>query len=765
MLCMIISKEDDRVGAIKKTDRLIFIKMMGSKLKQIIISCLCLLLFLSLQVAAQQKTPVYLDVTKPIEERVEDALSRMTTAEKVALCHAQSKFSSKGVPRLGIPDVWHTDGPHGISDEKLWDEWNSAKWSNDSCTAFPALTCLAATFNPELSLLYGKTIGAEARYRNKTVLLAPGVNIYRTPLNGRNFEYLGEDPFLASRMVVPYIHGVQSNGVAACVKHFALNNQEVWRGHINVNVSDRALYEIYLPAFKAAVQEGKVWSIMGAYNQYKSEHCCHNSILLNKILKRDWKFDGVVISDWGGVHSTAQAVNNRLDIEMGTYTDGLTTSAFFPYSNYFLANPFLKGINDGTYDIEALNDKARRILRLIFRTTMSANRPFGRFVSPEHSEVARKVAQEGIVLLKNEGQFFPIPAGKFKKIAVIGENATRSLIHGGGSTSLKAAYEVSPLQGLIDKYGEDQVVYSMGYASGPSLYGRAEPSKLNADSLVAAAIETARNADIVIFIGGLNKNHFQDCEGGDRLTLHLPFGQDQLIESLLKVNKNTAVVLMSGNAVAMPWLQKVPAVMQGWYLGSEAGNALADVVSGAVNPSGKLPFSFSKRLEDNAAHFFGELSYPGDSINQYYKEDILVGYRWFDTKKIEPLFPFGYGMSYTTFKWSKPSVETASVTVDGTVKVSFILTNAGSTDGAETAQLYVGMSKSKVTRATKELKAFQKVFLKAGESQTVTIEVPIGSFAYYNESKSDWEVEPGTYTLFLGSSSRDIKGKVDVRVR
>lgn len=728
-----------------------------------------LLLFLLslsiISVRAQKSVPVYLDTTKPIEERVEDALARMTAQEKVTLCHAQSKFSSKGVARLGIPEVWSTDGPHGVSDEKLWDEWNSAKWTNDSCTAFPALTCLAASFNPDLAWSYGVSIGEEARYRNKTILLAPGVNIYRTPLNGRNFEYFGEDPFLASSLAVPYIKGVQEQGVAACVKHFALNNQEVWRGHINVNVSERALHEIYLPAFKASVQQGKVWSVMGAYNQFRGEHCCHNDLLLNKILKHDWGFDGLVISDWGGVHSTQQAVKNGLDIEMGTYTNGLTTAAHFPYSDFYLADPFLKGIKDGTYDMEMLNDKARRILRVIFRTTMSANRPFGRFVSPEHSEVARQVAREGIVLLKNDGAFLPIPVGKYKKIAVIGENASRSLIVGGGSTSLKAAYEVSPLQGLVNAYGKENVVYSMGYASGPSLYGREEPSKLNADSLMAAAIEVARNADIVIFVGGLNKNHYQDCEGGDRLSLHLPFGQDKLIENLLKANKKTAVVLLSGNAVAMPWLNNVPALVQGWYLGSEAGNALADVLTGQVNPSGKLPFTFPKRLEDSPAHLFGELSYPGDSINQYYKEDILVGYRWFDTKKIEPLYPFGYGLSYTSFTWSKPTVAYGNAKADEVVKVSFTLTNSGTADGAETAQLYVSKPKSSVTRASKELKAYKKVFLKAGESRQVTIEVPVSAFAYYNEAKAGWEVEPGAYTILIGNSSRDIKGKTTVMVQ
>jgi len=726
---------------------------------------LTIVLGASLMVSAQQKSQVYLDVTKPIEERVENALLLLTTKEKVELCYAQSKFSSKGVARLGIPEVWYTDGSHGVSDEKIWDEWGGAGWTNDSCTAFPALTCLAATFNPAISLLYGKSIGEEARYRNKTMLLGPGVNIYRTPLNGRNFEYMGEDPYLASQMVVPYIKGVQSNGVAACVKHFALNNQEILRGEINVNVSDRALHEIYLPAFKAAVEEGKVWAIMGSYNKFRNEHCCHSNLLLNKILKGDWQFDGVVVSDWGGVHSTSEAVNNGLDIEMGTYTNGLTTNTNFPYSDFYLADSFLKGINEGKYEITKLDDKARRILRLIFRTTKSNNRPFGRFVSPEHSQAAREIAQQGIVLLKNNNQFFPLPVGKYTNIAVIGENASRSLVIGGGSTSLKVAYEISPLQGLKNKYGDNHIVYSMGYASGPSLYGREEPSRLNADSLITAALEVAKNADIVLFVGGLNKNYFQDCESGDRLSLSLPFGQDKLIESLLRVNKKTAVILLSGNAVSVPCIEKVPAIMQGWYLGSEAGNALADVISGDVTPSGKLPFSFPKKLEDNGAVFSGKLSYPGDSINVFYKEDILVGYRWLDTKKIAPMFPFGYGLSYTTFDFSKPTVDKTGVKADGIVKVSFSLTNTGKIDGAETAQLYMSKSKSSVTRAAKELKAFKKVFLKAGESKVVTLEVPVSSFAYYNEAKSAWEVERGSYTLLLGSSSRDVKGKVEVNVR
>ncbi|MGE5944357.1 MAG: glycoside hydrolase family 3 C-terminal domain-containing protein [Flavobacteriales bacterium] len=725
------------------------------------INVLVLIYITLLSVNGWSQELVYLDTSKPIEDRVKDALSRMTIEEKVALCHAQSKFSSKGVARLGIPEVWSADGSHGVSDEKLWDEWSGAQWTNDSCTAFPALTCLAATFNPDISLLYGKSIGEEARYRNKTMLLGPGVNMYRTPLNGRNFEYMGEDPFLASRMVVPYIQGVQANGVAACVKHFALNNQEISRGEINVNVSDRALHEIYLPAFKAAVQEGNVWSIMGAYNKVWGVYCCHNDILLNKILKNDWKFDGVVVSDWGGVHNTDEAVNGGLDIEMGTYTNGLTTQGHFPFSSYYLANPFLEGIKSGQYEISKLDDKASRILRMIFRTTMSANRPFGRFVSPEHSLAARQIAQEGIVLLKNDKQFLPIPQGKYKKIAVIGENATRSLIVGGGSTSLKAAYEISPLEGLKNKYGENHIVHSMGYASGRPLYGAEEPSKLNLDSLQNAAVDVARHADVVLFVGGLNKNYFQDCESGDRKSLSLPFGQDQLIEAILKVNKNVGVILLSGNAVLMPWLDKTPAVMQGWYLGSEAGNALADIISGDVNPSGKLPISFPKKLENVGAHAFDKLSYPGDGVNVYYKEDILVGYRWYDTKNIPVLFPFGYGLSYTTFQYGKPTISSKSITVADALVVTIPVKNTGKVAGKEIVQLYVQDEKSSLPRPFKELKGFEKISLEPGEEKTVRFTLTNEDLSFYDDKKNEWIAEPGNFKIMIGASATDIKSTVD----
>ena len=734
-------------------------------MKKLKTALLCLVVGAGLQVNAQSKKPAYLDDRMSIEERVESALSLMTLEEKVALCHAQSKFSSHGVPRLGIPEIWMSDGPHGVREEILWDSWNNAGFTNDSCTAYPALTCLAATFNPSLSLAYGVAIGEEARYRRKDILLGPGVNIYRTPMNGRNFEYMGEDPYLASIMVVPYIKGVQQSGVAACVKHYALNNQEEWRGHINVNLSDRALYEIYLPAFKAAVEEGQVWSIMGSYNQLRGQHCCHNDLLLNRILKTDWKFDGAVVTDWGGAHDTKQAALNGLDIEMGSYTNGLSSKAKFGYEDYYLARPFLDMSKKGEVPLSVVDDKARRVLRLIFRTAMTPNRPYGRFVCTDHSETARKVAEEGIVLLKNDKQFFPAPVGKYQKIVVVGENATRSVTEGGGSSTLKVKYEVSPLQGLIAKYGKDHVVYAQGYASGPSLYDREEPSKLNTDSLFKAAVETAKNADVVYFVGGLNKNHFQDSEGGDRKTYNLPFEQDKLIEAILKVNKNVAVILISGNAVAMPWEKDVPAIVQTWYLGSEGGNAIANVISGAVNPSGKLPFSFPKKLEDNAAHSFGRLSYPGDSINQYYKEDILVGYRWFDTKKIAPQFAFGYGLSYTTFEYGKITTDKTAYKADETIKISFTLKNTGKVDGAEAVQVYASQPKASVMRPAKELKAFTKVFLKAGETQTVSLEVKVKDMAFYNEKSMSWTVEPGEFVLRNAASAADVKSSVSIQVK
>ena len=708
--------------------------------------------------------PVYLDETKPVDERIEDALSRMTLEEKIAMCHAQSKFSTPGCPRLGIPEIWMSDGPHGVRMEFVWDDWQHAHWTNDSCTAYPALTCLAATFNPELSYRYGKALGEEARFRRKDIILGPGVNIYRTPLSGRNFEYMGEDPYLSSVMVVPYIRGVQENGVAACVKHFVLNNQEKWRDTINVVVSERALNEIYLPAFKAAVTEGGVWAVMGSYNKYKGEYCSHNDTLINEILKKEWAFDGVMLTDWGSAHNTNEAALNGLDLEMGTWTNGLTWGISSAYDKYFLAKPFLEKIKSGELPESLLDEKIRRILRLCFRTNMNRQRPLGRKLTEEHTDIAQKVAEEGIVLLKNEKDFFPIRPGRYKKIAVIGENAVKKLTEGGGSSELKAHREVSPLQGLVDKYGAEHIVYSMGYASGAPDYSRELPSGYDADSLVRSAVAVAKAADVVLFFGGLNKNFQQDCEGDDRKSMDLPFGQDKLLDEILKVNKNVGVIIVSGNAVSMPWLDKVNGLMQSWYLGSEAGNVTARVISGEVSPSGKLPFSIPRRLEDNGAHYFGEKSYPGDGKTIYYMDDIFVGYRWHDTRKIPSLFPFGYGLSYTEFKYGEVSTDRKVYAEADTVKVLVKITNTGSMAGAETVQLYVSQDSPSLSRPVKELKGFRKQFLNRGEEKTVTLEIPVKDFALYDDRVSRWVVEPDKYTLQVASSSRDIKGAVEIEV-
>ncbi len=700
-----------------------------------------------------------------IEKKIDSILSQLTLKEKVAMCHAQSKFSTPGVPRLGIPELWMSDGPHGVRAEINWDDWGYANWTNDSITAFPALTCLASTFNPNLAKAYGVSVGEEARYRKKDVLLGPGVNIYRTPLNGRNFEYMGEDPYLASKLVVPYIQGVQKNGVAACVKHYVLNNQEKWRDHINVEVSDRALHEIYLPAFKASVQEAKVWSIMSAYNKFRDQYCSHNELLINKILKTDWGFDGAVITDWGAAHDTYEAAMYGLDIEMGTGTDGLGVTTANHYDYYFLASPFLKLLEHGDVEEAVVNDKVRRILRLMYRTSMNPNRSFGRMNNKEHHDVARKVATEGIVLLKNENQCFPIADTADVTIAVIGENATRSLTKGGGSSELKPKFEISPLEGLKKRFKNAKIIHAMGYASGPSAYDKVLPSEWDADSLKKEAINVAKQANLVLFFGGLNKSHLQDCEGDDRRAFELPFGQDALLQDIAAVNNNIGMILLTGNAVDMPWIDQVNGLIQGWYLGTMGGAALADVISGDVNPSGKLPFSFPAKLKDNAAHYFGELSYPGDGVNQYYKEDILVGYRWHDTKKIPPLFAFGEGLSYTSFELSNFKIDKKSYSNGEQITVSGEVSNTGEVSGAEVIQVYIGKQKSKVKRALKELKGFKKVVIENGMTASVNIVIDVNSLAFYDTNIADWNLEKGKYVMHIGNASNRISQTIKFEIK
>ncbi len=741
------------------------------KLKSLLLSC-----SFAAVLTAQAAVPVYLDRSKPIEDRVEDALSRMTTEEKIAIIHAQSKFSSAGVPRLGIPELWTDDGPHGVRPEVLWDEWNQAGWTNDSCIAFPALTALAATWDRDVSRLYGKSLGEEARYRKKDVLLGPGVNIYRTPLNGRNFEYMGEDPYLAAKMVVPYIKGLQSNGVAACLKHFALNNNEVNRHTSNVIVDDRALYEIYLPAFKEAVDSG-VWSVMGAYNLYKDQHLCHNQYILNDILKGEWGFDGVVISDWGGAHDTEQAITNGLDLEFGSWTDGLSQGTNNAYDNYYMAMPYLKLIKAGKVGTKELDEKARRVLRLMYRTVMDNNRPYGSLCSPEHSEAARHIGEEGIVLLANRGNVLPMKLDGRKKVAVIGENAIKMMTVGGGSSSLKAKYEISPLDGLRKRLaGKADVVYARGYVGDTTgeyngvTTGQNLADDRTPEQLIAEAVDVAKDADYVIFVGGLNKDNHQDCEDSDRAGLELPYNQDAVIEALAAVNPNLIVVNISGNAVAMPWVDKVPAIVQAWFLGSEGGNALASVLTGDVNPSGKLPMTFPARLSDVGAHAVGQ--YPGTPRNDgsnivdiEYREGIFVGYRWADKNKIQPLFPFGHGLSYTTFDYGKATIDKTEGTADDVFTVSIPVTNTGDRAGREIVQLYVSDLKTTLPRPVKELKGFKKISLEPGQTETVTFEISRDDLSYFDADKHAWVVDPGKFEALVGASSRDIRSKVAFKVK
>ncbi|MBO6126358.1 MAG: glycoside hydrolase family 3 C-terminal domain-containing protein [Bacteroidaceae bacterium] len=741
------------------------------------IQFICLMM-VSTAMLAQQTKPVYLDESKDIEERIEDALKRMTLAEKIGVIHAQSKFSSPGIKRLGFPDFWTDDGPHGVRPDVLWDQWEQAGQSNDSCVAFPALTCLAATWQPTLSWIYGHALGEEALYRGKSMILGPGVNIYRTPLGGRNFEYMGEDPYLTSRMVVPYIQGLQSVGVSSCVKHYCLNNEEEYRHNVNVKVSDRALREIYLPGFEAAIKEGKAWGIMGAYNLYNDEHNCHNSITLNKILKQEWGFDGVVVSDWGGVHDLDQAVKNGLDMEFGTWTNGLTEGASNAYDMYYLSKQYQKAILEGKYTENELNDKVRRVLRTFFRTTMNKQKPYGFLCSEEHYMAARLIAQDGIVLLQNEGNVLPIdPVGK--KILVVGENAIKMMTVGGGSSSLKAQHEISPLQGLQNrlKGSNCQIEYARGYVgdvtgnyngvtTGQNLKDERKP-----EVLIAEAVEKAKTADYVIIFGGLNKSDYQDCEGHDRKSMELPYAQDDLIKALAAVNKNTIYVNISGNAVCMPWKKQVPAIVQGWFLGSETGTALASVLVGDISPRGKLPFTWYESLKQVGAHSFGEAAFPGiwrngekKIIDEEYKEGIYVGYRWTDKQKLKPTFAFGHGLSYTTFKISNLRVEN-TVTEDGNMTFSVDVTNTGSRSGAEVVQLYITDMKCSVDRPAKELKAFQKVFLNIGETKTIKLKTDKRALSFWDEETNNWKAEPGDFMALVGDAADNISCKVKFKLQ
>jgi beta-glucosidase len=702
-------------------------------------------------------TPTYLDPTAAVEARVEDLLRRLTLDEKIALIHGDSKFTTAGIPRLGIPVRWLSDGPHGVREEIKRDVFQPAGRTDDFATAMPCGSALAATWNPSLAERAGAVIGAEARARGKDIMLGPGVNIERSPLCGRNFEYFGEDPYLAGRMAVGFIRGEQSQDIASCVKHFAANNQETERGTIDVEMDERTLREIYLPAFRAAVQEAGVWAVMGAYNEFRGEHCCHNDYLLNGVLKGEWGFRGLVMSDWNGTHDTRQAARNGLDLEMGTEKR--------PYDDYFLARPYRQGLEQGVYPMAGLDDKVRRNLRVMIATHVLDKRAPGSLNTREHQAVAREVEEQGIVLLKNEEQALPLDPTKIKTIAVIGDNATRPQAHGGQSSEMKALYEVTPLQGIIRRVGRGvNVITALGYDAPDTDRLSTRPQKfdepLGSTELADRAVAAARAADVVIFVGGLNHELGNDCESRDRVDMKLPYGQDALLSRIVEANPRTVVVLVAGAPVEMgSWIARTPAVLQAWYGGMEAGDAIARVLFGDVNPSGKLPCTFPRTLADSPAHALD--AWPGKNGVVQYKEGILVGYRWFDAKRIEPQYPFGHGLSYTTFAYAHLAVRPARAGEEGVAVAEVDVANTGKRAGAEVVQLYVRDPEASLPRPPQELKAFAKVSLKPGEHRTVSLPLGREAFAFYDPARKSWVAEAGKFVIAVGSSSRDLRGTAD----
>lgn len=692
-----------------------------------------------------------------INAKISAIIQKLTLEEKIAMLHANTLFSSSGVKRLGIPDLKCDDGPLGIREEVL-PGWGSANLTTDSATFFPNGSALAATWNPELAYRFGHDMGEEARARGKNIVLAPAFNITRTPLNGRTYEYYSEDPFLNARLAVQAVKGIQSRQVAACVKHFAVNNQEVERGRVNVEVDERALREIYLPAFKASIIEGKAWTIMSAYNKIRGKYCSENNYLLNTILKGEWKFKGFVMSDWAGTHSTVAAANNGLDVEMGSGEK---------YNEYFFADRLLDSVKAGKVSIKTIDDKVRRILWVMYQTSLSSNQPKGKINTPEHSKTVYNIASESIVLLKNEKNMLPLNLSQIKSIAVIGDNATRTFHLGGFGAGVKARYEISPLAALQTSLGDKLTInYAQGYSGD---YRPKENINVNTEtkpsdpSMIQDAVDAAKKSDVaILFIGG---NRDYESESRDRKDLSLPFGEQTLADAITAANPNTIVVLIGGAPYDISAIKKNNhTILWSWYNGSENGNALVDVLLGKVNPSGKLPFTFPASLNESPAHSGGVETYPGKDHQVVYKEGILVGYRWYDTKNIQPLYPFGYGLSYTSYEYSGMSTNKKLYKPTETITVSLSLKNTGEYSGKETVQFYVSKPGSKVDRAKKELKAFKKIWIGSGRSASVSVAIPIQELAYFDSKTMKWIIEPGEYTILAGASSKDIKQTTSITI-
>ena len=695
------------------------------------------------------------------EKKIHSLVSQMSLQEKVSLLHANSKFYVPGIKRLGIPEFALSDGPHGVRAEINRNDWAYAGWTNDSSTCFPPGTALAATWNPKLAYQRGIVLGEEARFRKKDILLGPGINIIRSPLCGRNFEYMSEDPFLISRMSVAYIKALQSKDVAASVKHWLANNQEEHRDSVNVNMSERALREIYLPGFKASITEGGAHTVMAAYNKFRGDWCSENEYLNREILRKELGFKGVLMTDWSAAHTTVKAALTGLDLEMGTDKKD--------YNEWYFANPLIKAVEDGKVPIAVVDEKVANVLRVMMQTKMfgEANREKGKINTKEHQQAAYNDAAEAAVLLQNKGNMLPLNFNTIKSIAVIGDNATRKHCGGGLSSEIKTLYEITPLDAIQKKFGTTvKINFAQGYEKQSSFKEGNNSGQANSDKadwkLIDEAVKVAKESEVVIVFGGLN--HDFDTESFDKQNMDLPYGQDILIREVAKANPNTVVVIIAGSPVKLTGIDhRVPAILWSWFGGMEAGNAVADLLSGKINPSGKLPFTLPVSLDQSPAHALG--NFPGNNLQVNYEEDILVGYRWFDTKKIVPEFPFGYGLSYTDFTVSNFVTNKTSYNKNETIVAKCTVKNIGPRYGAEVVQLYASDPVCSVLRPEKELKAFEKIFLQPGETKTIELNIKVADLAFYDEAKKAWNVEAGDFVLQLGNSSRNILKTAKISVQ
>ena len=721
------------------------------------------------------------------DKAIDKVIAQMTLEEKVNMLHSKTNMSSAGVERLGIADMHYADGPFGIREEGVPNGFQPAGWKLDSATYFPTGSALAATWSRELAYLYGTGMGTEARLRGKDVILGPAVNIQRLPVGGRTYEYLSEDPILSAALSLEYTKGVQDKGTAVCIKHFAVNNQETNRGSVDAQIDERTLREIYLKPFESAVVEGGAMSVMPAYNKVNGDYCSENEHLLNEILRGEWGFKGFTVSDWGGTHSTMGAMLHGLNVQMTG-------------SNY-LGQPVIDSIATGALTEALVDEKVKQILRVryaveaipddVANTEMTSK--------PEQQQIAKQVAEKSIVLLKNQGGVLPI-AKSVKKIAVIGQNAVLKTQSGGMGAGVKALYEVTPLEGIQKRAGAGvEVTYAPGYKNFPGRRWGPAPTTPNpleaaaideaADpALLAEAVALAKDADLVIFFGGTNKSI--ETEGSDRKDIDLPTGQNEVVAALYEANPNLVTVLISGGPTDLRKLEPVsPAIVQGWWNGTEGGTALAEVLFGDIAPSGKLPFTFPVKLEDSPAFALGNFPDPnagGDLFTLMYRQDrtrmtreeiqemmakmpkpvskytegSLVGYRWFDTKNVKPMYAFGHGLSYVDFEYGAAKAKAGKKAV----KVTFTLTNKGGMTADEVVQLYVARPDATVEWPAKELKAFDRVTLAAGETKTVTLEIPVKDLRYWNVEKNAWDLEHGKLVLLLGSASDDIRQQAEVTI-